>query len=60
MIFAKNFAKNHEKNTWDIRRLVNDSFIPSSKRPSVLHCKLTDFFSMSLKVGNLEQSTIIL
>ena len=43
-IFAKNFARNHEKksNTWNIRRLINDSFVPSSKRPIVLYCKLTD------------------
>ena len=31
-----------KNNTWNIRRLVNDSFVPSSKRPSVLYCKLTD------------------
>ena len=43
---GKNFARNHEKkNTWNIRRLVNDSFVPSSKRPSVLYCKLTDLWS---------------
>ena len=29
--------------TWNIRRLVDDSFVPSSKRPSVLYCKLTDY-----------------
>ena len=30
MIFAKNFAKNYEKknNAWNIRRLVDESFIP--------------------------------
>ena len=45
---GKNFARNHEKkNTWNIRRLVNDSFVPSSKRPSVLYCKLTDFTPQS-------------
>ena len=43
-IFAKNFARNHEKSsTWNIRCLVDDSFVPSSKRPSVSYCKLTDF-----------------
>ena len=43
--FARNFARNHEKknNTWTIRCLVDDSFVPSSKQPSVLYCKLTDF-----------------
>ena len=44
MIFAENYARFYEKkNTWNIRRLVDDSFVPSSKRPSVLYCKLTDF-----------------
>ena len=32
-----------KKNTWNIRRLVNDSFGPSSKQTSVICCKLTDF-----------------
>ena len=31
--------------TWNIRRLDDDSFVPSSKRPSVLYCKLTDFWN---------------
>ena len=45
MSFAKNFARNHEKRniTWNIRRLVNDSFVPSSKQPSVSYCRLMDF-----------------
>ena len=32
-------------NTWNIRRLVNDSFVPSSQRPSVIYQRLTDFWS---------------
>ena len=30
MIFAKNFARNYEKpnNTWNIRCLVDESFVP--------------------------------
>ena len=32
-----------KNNTWNIRHLVDDSFVPSSKGPSVLYCKLTDF-----------------
>ena len=28
MIFAKNFARNYEKNTWNIRRLVNETIVP--------------------------------
>ena len=34
-----------KNNTWNIRRLVDDLFVPSSKQPSVLYCKLTDFKS---------------
>ena len=45
-IFAKNLARNHEKNnTWNIRPLVDDSFVPSSKQLGVLYCKLMDFKS---------------
>ena len=30
MIFAKNFARNYEnKNTWNIRRMVEESFVPA-------------------------------
>ena len=47
MIFAKNFARNYEKknNTWNIRRLVDKSFVPLALRTSVLCCRLTDFNS---------------
>ena len=42
---GKNFARNHEKkNTWNIRRLVDDWFVPSSKQPSVSYCRLTDLW----------------
>ena len=36
MIFAKNFARNYEKkyNTWNIRRLVDESFITATQQPS--------------------------
>ena len=30
-------------NTWNIRLLVDDSFVPSSKQPRVIYCRLTDF-----------------
>ena len=41
---SKVYIRNYEKkNTWNIKRLVDDSFVPSSKQPSVLYCKLTDF-----------------
>jgi hypothetical protein len=39
-----------KNNTWNIRRLIDDSFVPSSKRPSLLYCKLTDFKSIESRV----------
>jgi hypothetical protein len=30
-------------NPWNIRLLVDDLFVPSSKQPSVIYCRLTDF-----------------
>ena len=32
-----------KKNTWNIRLLVDDSFVPLSKQPSLIYCRLTDF-----------------
>jgi hypothetical protein len=32
-----------KNNTWNIRLLGDDSFVPSSKQPSVIYCRLTDF-----------------
>ena len=32
-----------KNNAWNIRRLVDDSFGPSSHQHSVIYCKLTDF-----------------
>ena len=43
-------------NTWNIRLLVDDSFVPSSKQPSVLYCKLTDFFIHSFFVLSFIQA----
>ena len=44
--FCKEFCKKSwKKNAWNIGRLVNDLFVPSSKRSIVLYCKLTDFFT---------------
>ena len=36
----KSIKKN---NTWNIRFLVGDLFVPLSKQPSVIYCRLTDF-----------------
>ena len=35
--------------TWNIRLLVDDLFVPSSKQPSVIYCRLTDFYSHFMK-----------
>ena len=43
MSFAKKSWK--KNNVWNIRRLVDDSFIPSAKRTNLLYCRLTDFKS---------------
>ena len=38
MIFDENYARFYEKknNTWNIRRLVDDSFVPLARRTSVV------------------------
>ena len=47
--FLQKFLKEIMKknNTRNIRRLVNDSFVPSSQQPSVLYLRLTDFWLAS-------------
>ena len=40
-------VKNND--TWNIRLFVDNSFVPSSKQPSILYCRLMDFKST---VGN--------
>ena len=46
MIFAKDFARNYEKNnTWNIRRLVDESFVPADQQTNVLYCRLSDLWS---------------
>ena len=35
-----------KNNTWNIRRLVDESFVPATQRPSVLHWRLSDFLSL--------------
>ena len=43
--FCKEFCKIlwKKNNTWNIRCLVNESFIPSAQWTSILYCRLTDF-----------------
>ena len=56
-IFAKNFARNHEKknNTWNISSLVDESFVPANQHASVLYCRLTDFWRCYLVHRDKEQ-----
>ena len=44
-VFLQTFLQEIMKrnNTWNIRRLVDNSFVPTSKPPSVFYCRLTDF-----------------
>ena len=32
-----------KKNTWNVKRLVDDSFVPSARQTSKLYSRLTDF-----------------
>ena len=54
MIFAKNFCKEFCKklwknNTWNIRCLDDESFVPGNQQTSVLYCRLSDFKSSGKK-----------
>ena len=52
MIFAKNFVRYYEKNnTWNIRRLVDESFVPVTQRPSELYWRFSDFKTLLTKTG---------
>ena len=48
-----------KKNTWNVRRLVNKSFVPSAQRTSVLYCRLTDFiFRVSHEVWSYDKFSV--
>ena len=32
-----------KKNAWDIRRLVDESFVPVNQQTSISYCRLSDF-----------------
>ena len=36
-----------KKNAWNIRRLDAGSFVQTNQQPSVLYCKLTDFWFLT-------------
>ena len=42
-----------KKNTWNVKRLVDDSFVPSAQRPSVLYSRLTVFKALLKTVASL-------
>ena len=43
--------KKYKKNdTWNVKLLVDDSFVPSFKQPSVIFCRLTDFSRIAFVV----------
>ena len=39
------YIRNYEKRicTWNVRHLVDESFVPSTQQTSVLYCRLSDF-----------------
>ena len=43
--FCKEFCKKSWKknNTWNIRHLVDESFVPANQQTRVLYCRLSDF-----------------
>ena len=41
---SKSIRNNEKNNTWNIRSLVNGSFVQASQRTSVLYCRLMDFW----------------
>ena len=61
MIFVKTFPRNYKKryipDTWNIRRLLDKSFIPVNQQTSVLYCRLSDF-SMTCTVNQHEPTKV--
>ena len=46
--------KSLKNKTWNIRRLVGDSFVPLSQRPSILYCRLSDLARLPIRNRNSE------
>ena len=45
---CQKYIRNYEKkNTWNVRPLVDELFVPSAQRTSVLYCRLSDFMWLS-------------
>ena len=41
-----------KNNAWNIRRFVDESFVPSTQRASVLYWRLTDFWPITDQSNN--------
>ena len=39
----KSIRNYKENNAWNIRHLLEESFVPANQRTSVLYCRLSDF-----------------
>ena len=51
VIWMYEYSKNYEKNNaWNIRRLVNESFVPATQQTSVLYCRLSDFSTIIIAI----------
>ena len=48
----KSIRNYEKKNTWNVRRLVNESFVPLAQRTSVLYCRLSDLSWLELFLPN--------
>ena len=45
----QDFMKKND--TWNIRRLVDESFVPSAQQTSILYCRLSDFRRASMTIN---------
>ena len=52
--------RRYGKNTWNVRCLVNKSFVPSAQRTSVLCCRLLDFWILRHETSFYESSKLII
>ena len=45
----KSITNYEKKNTWNVRRMVNEWFVPLAQRTSILYCRLSDFNSSAIR-----------
>ena len=45
-----------KKNTWNVRRLVDDSIVPLARQTSVLCCRLTDLM-IPIKIDPIDSNS---